>query len=73
MLFPKMIPLAGDDEIVYLPVGEDNQQLEFMGEDDRFGAVVNGEDKEIYGDDDTRFGAVINGEEDEMLGEGNDS
>jgi hypothetical protein len=73
MLFPKMIPLAGDDEVVYLPVGEDNPQLEFMGEDDRFGAVVNGEGEEIYGDDDSRFGAVINGEDEEMLGEGNDS
>jgi hypothetical protein len=74
MLFPKMVPLAGDDEVVYLPVGEDNVQLEYAGEsDERFGAVVNGEGEEMYGDGDERFGAVVNGEDEEMHGEGQDS
>lgn len=73
MLFPKMMPLAGDDEVVYLPVGED-LQLEYAGEsDERVGAVVNGEGEEIYGDGDERFGAVVNGEDEEMHGEGSDS
>lgn len=79
IMFPKMIPLAGDDEVMYLPVGEDGQyepvqQIEMQGNDDRFGAVIDGDDvitdSEMSGVDD-RVGAVIDGDESEGIeGEG---
>lgn len=76
ILMPKMIPLAGDDEVVYLPVGEDEeqQQIEMRGSDERVGAVVVGEDEEMEGSDE-RVGAVAIGEagddeEEGMSGEG---
>jgi hypothetical protein len=76
ILMPKMIPLAGDDEVVYLPVGEDDeqQQIEMRGSDERVGAVVVGEDEEMEGSDE-RVGAVVVGEageddEEGMSGEG---
>lgn len=72
LLFPKMLPIAGDDETVYLPVdGEDQTpQIEYVsGDDDRMGAVMDGEEAqyvEVEGDDD-RMGAVMDGEEVEVM------
>jgi hypothetical protein len=67
LLFPKMVPLAGDDEVVYLPAGPENQQLEFQGDAERFAGVVDG--------DAERFAGVVDGEEEEgeLLGEGHDA
>jgi hypothetical protein len=80
LLMPKMLPLAGDDEVIYLPAGEGDipAQIEFSGNDERVGAVIDGEDgygvpaeiTEVSGSDDERMGAVIDGEDDEMGGEG---
>jgi hypothetical protein len=73
ILMPKMIPLAGDDEVMYLPVGEDDEeQIEMRGTDERVGAVVVGQDEEMEGSDE-RVGAVVVGDDDEgegMSGEG---
>lgn len=72
LLMPN-IPLAGDDEVVYLPLSEEEQdQLEVQGADERVGAivvegeVVEGEDERV-GQDDERVGAVMDmgGEDDE--------
>jgi hypothetical protein len=73
LLMPKL-PLAGDDEVMYLPVGEDEGepgQLEYVGEEgDRIGEVI-GEDAEfetVAGDDD-RLAEVIGNDEYEIQGE----
>jgi hypothetical protein len=78
LLMPKMIPLAGDDEIVYLPVGEDDEpeQIEVRGSDERVGAIVVGDDGEEMEGSDERVGAVVVGQDDEeegMSGEGQDA
>ena len=66
-LWPSMIPIAGDDEVVYLPThgdeGEGVRQIEVEGAYDRIGAVAVGEE-EVEGADD-RIGAVAVGEEGE--------
>jgi len=82
LLFPKMVPIAGDDEVVYLPMNEDDpSMIEFQGDDDRINGVIDGEDGygvpaeiEMQGDDD-RVSGVIDGEDyEEMSGEeGHDS
>ena len=73
ILFPKMVPLAGDDEVVYLPAGEDMPMLEYSGEDGR----VYGEDDymaEAVGEEDGRVSGVIDGEGEEGFGgEGNNN
>ena len=69
LLMPNLVPIAGDDEVVYLPVGEGGEpaQIEYEG-DERVGAVV------VDGEaGDERVGAVVvDGKEDEgeMSGEG---
>jgi hypothetical protein len=53
ILMPKMVPLAGDDDTIYLPVGDDGylpEQVEFSGTDDRMGSIeipVQGEDDRV--------------------------
>jgi hypothetical protein len=61
LLLPK-IPLAGDDEVVYLEdmSGEDYPQIEYMGQDDRMAEeipveIVEG-DESFRGDDDDLYG-----------------
>jgi len=74
ILFPKMLPIAGDDETIYLPVdgeGEEVKQIEYVqGEEDgRFGAVMDGEEAqyvEVEGDDE-RVGAVMDGDDGESI------
>jgi hypothetical protein len=58
ILVPNMIPLAGDDEYIYLPMpeGSEQPQLEMRGEDSRVGAVRNF--SQYAGQDDSRVGAV---------------
>jgi hypothetical protein len=76
ILWPTMMPIAGDDEVVYLPTHGDDEggvrQIEVEGADERVGAVVVGEEGE-----DERVGAVAVGEEGEeeegMMGEGQDA
>jgi hypothetical protein len=72
VLWPGKIILAGDDDVVYLPVGDEGvveyPQIEMQGNDDRFGEVIG----EVIGDD-TRMGEVIGAMEDaELDGEGTD-
>jgi hypothetical protein len=74
ILFPKMVPLAGDDEVVYLPAGDETQMLEYSGEDGR----VFGEDEymaeAVGAEDDGRVAGVIDGEGEEGFGgEGNNN
>jgi hypothetical protein len=71
VLWPGKVILAGDDEVVYLPVGNDGEvysypQIEMQGSDDRMGEAIG----EVIGDD-TRMGEVIGSDED-MDGEGTD-
>lgn len=81
LLMPKMIPLAGDDEVVYLPTAgdEDQEQIEMRGSDERVGAVVVGQDEAEVVEGDERVGAVVvgeDGDDDEgegMSGEGQDA
>lgn len=64
ILFPKMVPLAGDDEVVYLPVGtEHTSQIEYAGEDDRIGTAIGYDDVSDVAGDDDRIGMAI-GEDD---------
>jgi hypothetical protein len=62
ILFPKMVPLAGDDEVIYLPAGEvDYEQLQYVqGEDMRGEEEIEGE--EIRGEN-------MRGEYEEITGE----
>jgi len=76
ILFPKMVPLAGDDEVVYLPMEGEPEQIEMRGEDGRIGEAIDGEEGygvpseiEMQGED-GRMGEAIDGEEEEMSGEG---
>jgi hypothetical protein len=62
-LWPNLVPIAGDDEVVYLPMESQTPQIVYHGENERVGAVVDGEDDE-------RVGAVVDGEDDGMSGEG---
>ena len=40
ILMPKMIPLAGDDDTIYLPVeGDEPYQIELQGSDERMSAI----------------------------------
>lgn len=72
LLMPNLVPIAGDDETVYLPVGEDDEpvpQLEYSGDPERIAeVVVDGEDR--FTGEDERVGSVIDGEDDEGSGEG---
>jgi hypothetical protein len=68
LLFPKLVPLAGDDEVLYLPVEDGAHQLEMQGTDDRIGAVIDGDGYGVpyeipMGESDDRMGAVMDGEE----------
>jgi hypothetical protein len=53
ILMPKMVPLAGDDDTIYLPVDGDMeipQQLEFSGTDERMSSIevpVMGQDDRV--------------------------
>ena len=79
ILWPTMMPIAGDDEVVYLPTHGDEEggmrQIEVEGADERVGAVAVGEE-EVEGADE-RVGAVAVGEggdEEEVMGdEGQDA
>jgi hypothetical protein len=49
-LWPNLVPLAGDDEVMYLPM-DNTKQIEYMnGDDERVGAVVDGDDDEMSGE-----------------------
>lgn len=64
ILMPKMIPLAGDDEMVYLPIPDDSvPQIEMKGDDDRVGVEY------MQGDDDRVGVEYIQGSEDSEDGE----
>jgi hypothetical protein len=70
ILIPNMIPLAGDDEVMYLPVNGDQEQLEYQGDDDRLATAYGTEYEDVSGDDDrlaTAYG------DDEVSGEGRNS
>lgn len=68
LLFPKMVPLAGDDEVVYLPVGEDDPvQLEYAGDDGRIGEAIGEAPYEVIEGDDDRIGAVMDGDDGEGM------
>lgn len=75
ILIPNLVPLAGDDEVIYLPVNTPVPQI-VHGDDSRVGAVVDGESEEIAAEyetvdgDDSRVGSVVDGDEGEMSGEG---
>jgi len=72
LLVPNMIPLAGDDEVMYLPVNGDGQdQLEYSGDDDRLAAAFGAEYEDVSGDDE-RVGAAF-GSDDDISGEGRNS
>jgi len=73
LLMPNLVPIAGDDETVYLPVGEgedeDMPQLEYSGDPERIAeVVVDGEDR--FTGEDERVGSVVDGEDEEGSGEG---
>lgn len=54
LFMPNMLPIAGDDEVVYLPMAEDETpQLEYSGEEDRVGGVV-----DVSGEEDRVSGVV---------------
>lgn len=73
LLFPTMIPLAGDDEVMYLPVNGDGQdQLEYQGDDDRLAAAYGADYEDVSGEGDDRLAAAY-GSDDDMGGEGRNS
>jgi len=60
----KWYRVAGDDEVVYLPVGtEEASQIECAGEDDRIGTAIGYDDVSDVAGDDDRIGMAI-GEDD---------
>lgn len=76
ILNPKMLPISGDDETVFIPVGDDGQpQLEYMGaSDDRVSGENYGADDDLQGENygaDRMAGVFENVEgDDDLTGEG---
>jgi hypothetical protein len=65
ILMPKMLPLAGDDEVVYIPTSGDEEepaQLVYQGDDGQYYPVP-----ESVGQEDERVGAVYDGDETILL------